>query len=286
MELILAAGAVMLVSLSGVLFVSRVAESFLLNRLTYLVSFAAGVFLITVTALSFKVFEIVEQFWLGALLIIAGYALAAIMHWLLPEAQIQSGDKDKPKTKAAKKLLVADGIHNLADGVVLAVAYAASPVLGIITTISVVIHETLQEIAEFFVLRRAGYSTLHALLINFAVSSTILVGVVIGVLALATTELEGLLLAVSAGFFAHVVINDLLPKPKNHETKISLFKHLGIVLMGLILMGSINLMLGDVHKHGEDKHEEEHHDKSSEEYHKETVWWVSWLNLDEVKDSR
>jgi zinc and cadmium transporter len=133
------------------------------------------------------------------------------------------------------------------DGVVLVTAFAASSTLGLAAAISILIHEVLQEISEFFVLRQAGYSVRKALSINLAVSSTVLIGVVLGYFALVSKELEIILLAISAGFFLHVVIHDLLPKPDRHNNATQFFKHLALFVLGALLMGSIAITLGGGH---------------------------------------
>jgi len=254
---------VMLTSLIGVVFISKVSQNFLQNRLSILVAFSAGVFLVTAGALGLEVFELTDSFTTGAVLIAIGYIIAWGLHALLPETHHHHDPNcAQPHGRAAKKLIVGDAIHNIADGVILVVAFSVSPALGIATTVSILIHEALQEISEFFVLRQAGYSVTKALLINFATSSTILLGVLLGYLALASHELEVLLLALSSGFFLHVVLHDLLPKPTNHKNKSLFFKHLSFVLVGALLMGFVAGALGDMHAHGDSDHghEVESHD--------------------------
>lgn len=279
MEVLIAAVGVMCASLAGAFFTSKVAESFLLARLPFLISFSAGVFLVTAGALALEVFHVIENVWFGAILIAAGYGMAWLLGWLMPETHHHHDDQCAGGRKAARKILVGDGIHNIADGVVLTVAFAASPVLGVATTVSVIIHEVLQEVAEFFVLRRAGYSTFRALAMNFLVSSTILVGVLLGTLALATTALEGLLLALSAGFFAHVVLHDLLPKPHQHDTRVESYWHFLVVLIGIILMALINLALGDTHEHGNsDVSATETEQPRNDHGHEDEGWWTRLLH--------
>jgi zinc and cadmium transporter len=187
---------------------------------------------------------------LGAGLIAAGYILAWGIHALLPETHHHHDPKcGHGHGLAAKKLIIGDAIHNVADGVVLVVAFAASPALGIAATVSIMIHEALQEISEFFVLRQAGYSVRKALTLNFAVSSTILIGVGLGYFALASDQLEIILLAVSAGFFLHVVLHDLLPKRGQHEDLRQFWQHVLVVLVGALLMGVIANALGESHAH-------------------------------------
>lgn len=264
-EVIIAAFIVMLASLSGVVFATRYTGRLLENKLSYLISFSAGVFLITAGALALEVFELAPSIGAGAILIVAGYILAEGVHRLIPEMHHHHDDDCAHKHGvAARKLIVGDAIHNVADGVIIVAAFAASGPLGVAATVSIVIHEVLQEISEFFVLRRAGYSIKKALTINFAVASTIFIGVGLGHFALASHELEIILLAVSAGFFMHVVLHDLLPKHHEHETNESFLRHVAMVAIGAVLMGLIAHELADSHAHGEENHdatEEEHLDE-------------------------
>ena len=110
--------------------------------------------------------------------------------------------------------------------------------------------------ADFFILKQGGYSTKKALLINFSVSSTIFVGIFLGYFALASNDLEVWLLALSAGFFLHVVIHDLLPTPGKTDEGKSFLLHLAFVVVGAVIMGLVATALGDSHAHGEENKEE------------------------------
>lgn len=264
MEILVAAVCIMAASLVGVLFAARVAREFLSSRLSFLVSFSAGVFLVTSGALALEVFEIFAgHVWQGIGLILAGYGLAWFVETLMPESHHHHDphehDDHSHNKAGARKLLVGDAIHNISDGIILVPAFLVSPALGLAVTASIFIHETLQEISEFFVLKQAGYSTKRALLLNFLTSSTILVGVGISYFAVASHELEGILLAVAAGFFIHVVVHDLLPRRTHHETLGSFLQHVMFVALGLVLMATISNALGESHTHG-DEHVDEHTD--------------------------
>lgn len=257
-EVLGSAFVVMLVSLIGVVFVSKATANFLTARLSFLVSFSAGVFLVTAGALALEVFHLADSIWQGAGLIVLGYVLAVFVHKLMPETHHHhDSDCDERHGAAARKLIIGDAIHNVADGVVLVVAYAAAPALGLAALVSIVIHEALQEVSEFFVLRRAGYSVKKALTVNFAVSSTIMIGVGLGYFALVSHELEVALLAVAAGFFLQVVFHDLLPKHDEHEHLNTFFAHVVLVLVGAVLMGLVASAVSDEHQHGEEEHESE-----------------------------
>jgi zinc and cadmium transporter len=254
-ETLIAAFIVMIASLTGIFFLQKNAQKFLENKLSFLISFSAGVFLVTAGGLGLEVFELSSSLWVGAGLISIGYILAWAMHSLMPETHHHHDPVcGHSHGKAAKKLIIGDSIHNVADGIILVVAFAASPALGLAATVSIFIHEALQEVSEFFVLRQAGYSVRKALTVNFAVSSTVLIGVILGYYALASHNLEIVLLAISSGFFLHVVIHDLLPKPSHQEGPKLFLKHIILVLVGVLLMGFVANTLGDSHEHGEEEY--------------------------------
>jgi zinc and cadmium transporter len=260
---------VTLASLSGVIFTHKVAAKFLEEKLSYLVSFSAGVFLVTSGALALEVFELADTALMAVVLIAVGYLLAWGLEYLIPETH-QHHDPDCDQNhehgtkKSARKLIVGDAVHNMADGIMLVPAFLISPALGVAVTVSILIHEALQEVSEFFVLRQAGYSTKRALTINFLVSSTIFIGMGLSYLAVVNHDLEVLLLALSAGFFLHVVLHDLIPKPHHHTDSIGFVKHMLVLLVGLALMSLVAFAIkgDDVHGVGaHNEHEEEHHDE-------------------------
>ena len=247
-----AATFVMLLSLIGVLFAAGAARRFLEDRLPYLISFSAGVFLVTAGGLALEVLELARSWVWGAVLIAAGYVVAWAIHHLLPETHHHHDPHcHEGHGKSARKLLIGDALHNVADGIILVPAFLVSPVLGGAVTLSIVIHETLQEVAEFFVLRRAGSTTKQALLLNFATASTIFLGVGLAFLALVTTDLEILLLAFSAGFFLHVVVHDLWPRHRHSHTQSgSWLVHAALLIIGIVLMLAVGLLIKDAHVHG------------------------------------
>lgn len=257
--IVLAAAVVMAVSLIGVLFTHQYAKALLEEKLPYLVSFSAGVFLVTAGGMALEVFELVSAWWIGVALIIAGYLAAWGIQALLPEAHHHHDPECKQgHGRSAAKLLVGDSIHNVADGIILVPAFMVSPALGVAVTVSIVIHEALQEISEYFVLRQAGYSARKALLLNLMTASTIFIGVGLALLALATTNLEILLLAFSAGFFLHVVVHDLFPRHAHEEGRSRWGVHALLIALGVLLMVGVGVVLGDAHVHGGAGHDHEH----------------------------
>jgi zinc and cadmium transporter len=221
---------------------------------------------VTAGALALEVFELSDTMWLAVTLIGVGYLLAWGLELLVPESHQHHDpecDHAHGTTKSARKLIVGDAVHNVADGIMLVPAFVVSPALGVAVTVSILIHEVLQEISEFFVLKQAGYSTKRALVVNFLVSGTIFIGIALSYVALASHDLEVALLAVSAGFFFHVVLHDLLPKPHQHDNQRGFIQHVLVLLIGLMVMGLVAFALEGEHIHGDSHaHEEvgEHQD--------------------------
>ena len=117
-------------------------------------------------------------------------------------------------------------------------AFAASPLLGIASTVSILVHEVLQEISEFFVLRGAGLPVRTALMYNFLVSSTILIGSIGGYFLLEQfAAIEVPLLGLAAGSYLIVVFHDLIPHSFNSARERGHYgKHVMFFLTGIALM--------------------------------------------------
>lgn len=112
----------------------------------------------------------------------------------------------------APLVLIADGIHNIVDGAVIAASYLASPALGVATTVAVFLHEIPQEIADYALLIHAGYSRTRALLWNFCSGLTALLGALVVLWLGSEIELfAAYAAAVTAGAFIYLAAADLIP---------------------------------------------------------------------------
>ena len=125
---------------------------------------------------------------------------------------------------------------------VITAAFTASAFLGVTSTISILLHEVLQETSQFFVLRQAGISAHAALVYNFLASSTILIGSIGGYFLLEQfNALEVPLLGLAAGSYLIVVFHDLIPhslgtaRERGHYGKHALFFAMGVLLMTIFV---------------------------------------------------
>ena len=245
LEILIASLLVMLASLSGKLTVWRQAGPLVERNLHFFVSFAAGVLLVATYALSREIIEHAGSLTLGFPWIVAGAVLVLVGFRYLPNFHhhhdTAAGDHTHSRIDA-NRILLSDGIHNIGDGVVIAAAFAASPILGVASTASILVHEVLQEISEFFVLRGAGLSVRTALIYNFFVSSTILIGSIGGYFLLEQFRaFEVPLLGLAAGSYLIVVFHDLVPhsidsaRERGHYGRHVVFFAAGVALMALFV---------------------------------------------------
>lgn len=255
---LLAGLTIMAISLAGVLTTRRSLGNWTERNLKYLVSFSSGVFFIVALELARETLALAGT--IPALLSIgAGGVLMAVFSWLLPESHHHHEMHDATDTHdlaGARRILLGDSLHNIGDGLLLAPAFLVNVQLGIATTIGILVHETIQEISEFFVLRESGYTNRQALLRNFLVSGTVLIGIFFGFFLSNITALVGPLLGLAAGAFFFIVFHDLLPRSVATSQHVREYAtHALVALLGVMLM----LLINTIHTHGaHEEHESTH----------------------------
>jgi zinc and cadmium transporter len=117
--------------------------------------------------------------------------------------------------------LLADGIHNFIDGMIIGASYLTNPRVGIATTVAVAMHELPQEISDFGVLLHAGFGKKRALIFNFLSATLAIMGTVLILLAGTTMHyFIALMLPLSAGGFIYIAGSDLVPE-LNKELQLS-----------------------------------------------------------------
>jgi zinc and cadmium transporter len=120
---------------------------------------------------------------------------------------------------AAPMIIIGDAIHNAIDGVVIAASFLTSVELGIFVTFSVLLHEIPQELGDFGILIKSGYSRKKALLYNMlSGSSSIISGVAAYFLLDYVEAYIPYTIALAAASFLYVSLADLIPE-MHKETK-------------------------------------------------------------------
>ncbi len=240
-----AAFSVMLISLAGIFFTSHHLGEWMRDRITYLATFSAGVLSVLAYHLIEESFQESASTVLVAGTVILGALLLELIHRVLPESHHhhELGEGHTHTRVDGRRVLLSDAVHNVTDGFLIVPAFIIDWKIGIAATGGILLHELVQEISEFFVLKEAGYSNKKALLLNFASSSSILLGVVLA-LSLASSELLlSILTGIAAGGFLSVVVRDLLPHAFHsirHRGQPLI--HVSAFIIGLLLMFGVTTL--------------------------------------------
>ncbi|PIR83623.1 hypothetical protein COU18_02990 [Candidatus Kaiserbacteria bacterium CG10_big_fil_rev_8_21_14_0_10_51_14] len=234
-----AAFSVMVVSLSGVLFTAKHMGDWARERVTYLATFSAGVLIVLAYNLIEESLHESPSTAIVVAAVIAGALFLEIIHHLLPEThhhhEPSAGHTHTPVD--GRRVLASDAVHNVTDGFLIVPAFLIDWRIGVAATAGILLHELVQEISEFFVLKQAGYSDRKALTLNFFSSSTILIGVALALVLASSELLLSILAGIAAGGFFSVVLRDLLPHAfesiKHHGRPII---HVIAFIVGSLLM--------------------------------------------------
>jgi zinc transporter ZupT len=257
---IIGAAVVVAVSGVGILVALSLNHSLLHRALHYLPSFAAGVFVVIILGLAEEAQHSLT-FIQASLLGLGGFLLLAGVSFFIPDAA-QGHSEECEHTHGngrakARRLFIADGIHNMGDGIILVPAFAASTELGLAVLFGIIVHEAVQELSEFFVYKEAGIPTKEALFKNAISASSIFVGVGIGALIPNHETIEASIIAIAAGSFLFVVIRDLLPHSIARGRK-DFFIHIAVGALGVLLMLLVSHLAPHIHEE-EDDHDTELH---------------------------
>lgn len=208
--------------------------------LLFLVSFAAGALLGDVFL--HLVPELAEE---GFALSLSFMVLGGIGFSFVVEKFIHWRHCHIPTTKehvhpVATMNLIGDGLHNFIDGVIIGASYLVSVPAGVATTVAVFLHEIPQEIGDFGVLLHAGYTRKKALLMNFLLALTALLGVILVSLMGDIERFVPFLIAFAAGNFVYIAGSDLIPELHKETGLRSAFYQfialvLGVAVMALLL---------------------------------------------------
>ncbi|TAK89249.1 ZIP family metal transporter [Patescibacteria group bacterium] len=208
------------VSLIAVLVIVAIPQRWVRQHELYFLSFAGGV-LLTSSILQFvpeaieanpgspaplyaALFGFVTFFYLDRL-------FSRLHHH--PQTDDGSGHPHKDHVRPAGWLVVVgDGLHNLVDGIAIAIAFLADPALGFAATLAIAAHEIPQEVADYAILTKAGMSKMRALVLNGLSGLTAVLGAVMVILVGEITEpTQGLLLGLAAGMFLYIAAADIIP---------------------------------------------------------------------------
>jgi len=115
--------------------------------------------------------------------------------------------------KGGWALLVGSTIHALADGVLIAAAFYADIMLGVLAALAIATHEIPQQIGNFLVLLNSGFTKSRALFFNVLTGCGAFTGAVLGYFYLGqAADWVPYVLVVAAANFIYIALSDLIPQ--------------------------------------------------------------------------
>jgi len=152
--------------------------------------------------------------------------------------------KNESKLKTVGQMsLFADGICNFTDGFIIGAAYLVSIPLGVATTFAVCIHEIPQEIGEFGILIKSGFSKTQAIFFNIASASIAIIGALIAIyIGFRFSNTSHLIIAFGAGAYIYIIgfgLFPLLKKEFKSSRAVAHFLAMGIGLGIMLLIACV-----------------------------------------------
>ncbi len=230
-----------------------------------------GIFLFQLKIQSVKVYNILVSFAIGT---IAGSAFlhfipqafngvlskkiilllvlsGVFLFWIFEKTIhfFQSDKNKKDKVSYGYLSLYADAAHNFMDGILIGVAWLYSPEAGLTTTFSILFHELPQELSDFGILIKAGFSKKKALKYNFLVSLTAILGTVLVILlGNITNNFSQYILPFMAGAFIYLTFSILFTEIRK-QRKVRLNKSILIYSFFLLLGLGMMYITSITHQH-------------------------------------
>ncbi|WP_051423670.1 ZIP family metal transporter [Bordetella petrii] len=154
-------------------------------------------------------------------------------------------------------ILVGSSLHNLCDGVLVAAAFLADPVLGVLTAASIIVHEVPHKLGDFVVLINAGLARRRAFVLILCSGLCTALGGVIGFFALQDAQQwVPYVLVVAASSFLYISVADLIPQMHERGSLREAVPQLLLVSAGVIVIYGVTSLLhhgpahGHEHAHG------------------------------------
>ncbi|VVB78381.1 Zinc transporter ZupT [uncultured archaeon] len=222
-----------------------VSKKYLNKIILILVAFAAGALL--GGAFFHLIPESIEKLSLAITLIltIAGFCtfflVEKLLHWHYCRNEGHCHDHEHPYVYL---LLIGSSIHNFIDGLLIAGSFIISIPLGVVTSVLIIVHEIPHEIGNFGVLVHGGMKRGKAVLADFLIQLTAILGGLAGYFFLNLNKYVAILLPLAAGGFLYLVFFDLIPEVLEEKNKIKLIINIIAIILGLLLLLSAKYLAG------------------------------------------
>lgn len=149
-------------------------------------------------------------------------------------------DNKKPEIKIAGYLnLAADFTHNFTDGLAIGASYIAGQNIGLITTVTIFLHEIPHEIGDFAILVQSGCSRKKAMMLQLLTAFGAVSGTVLSIYLRGSSDslVSSLILPFTAGGFIYIATVSVIPELLEGSNKFSQsIKEIVALLAGVYMM--------------------------------------------------
>ena len=175
------------------------------------------------------------------------YLLERGIHWFQYHRKAVTKEH---KGSTVPLIIIGDSVHNLIDGMAIAITFMVDPAVGVLTTIAVAAHELPQEIGDFAVLLHEGLSAKKVFLYNLLSALLAVLGAAIVILAGERIEwIFPYALSITTGFFIYIALANLLPAIHSEEKKGYAFWETVSLFSGVLAIWLAITLLGEAHVH-------------------------------------
>lgn len=146
-------------------------------------------------------------------------------------------EEPQPKMEVAGYLnLAADFTHNFTDGLAIGASYLAGNSVGIVTTITILLHEVPHEIGDFAILIKSGCSKKKAMFLQLTTAVGAVAGNVLALLG-SSEDSSPWILPFTAGGFIYIATVSVIPELLEQSTKLGQsLKEISALLFGVFMM--------------------------------------------------
>lgn len=139
--------------------------------------------------------------------------------------------------------LAADFTHNFTDGLAIGASYLVSRNVGLITTLTILLHEVPHEIGDFAILVQSGCSKKKAMWLQLSTATGALAGTLCGLLAenIGNAASSGIL-PFTAGGFIYIATVSVIPELLEDANIKQSFKEILALFVGVLLMVVIAML--------------------------------------------
>nr|CAH7752995.1 unnamed protein product [Callosobruchus chinensis] len=161
--------------------------------------------------------------------------------------EVEGETKEEVKTEVIKEIkvagylnLAADFSHNFTDGLAIGSSYLAGNTIGIVTTITILLHEVPHEIGDFAILLQSGVSRKNAMLLQLTTALGAVAGTALSLLAQNSSGAMAAtwILPFTAGGFIYIALVSVIPELLDEEkpSVIQTFFQVAAMLAGVGMM--------------------------------------------------